>query len=219
MGKMTTEAVFAQFAHEVYLQGKGRSTMSGVAYVKSPGGNPFYIGYCEREPHNHHIETFLFGKIKERYNDDTTQVPNNSTIVLVGTWSPCTDCVSTNIPNFMTWLNPQGKNITVKILFFHYWINFDTTQPVPYGRYADADTAQAAYDVLSNHYSTHTGTKVLYDSGPQAPLGSLLHDSITKTKKCLYVQPYHQSTKSTGKVRKHIILSEEGTMFANTYNL
>ena len=91
MGNATVEANSQLHAYLTTLS-TTKVKMGGVVLVKSPGEDGYFSASASYE--DGHLETVLPNKMKTKYGDDFSKVPNGETIIFACAWSPCSNCVS-----------------------------------------------------------------------------------------------------------------------------
>jgi hypothetical protein len=176
MGQTTTTG-FAVL-HTLY----DATTMSATVMVKDPANPGFFASWTEQYSINDpsvHVELKLMRRLYENYGNFAT-LPDGATIVFACNWSPCKQCVTERIPEFMRKMTALGKSIRVRFRF----VNFYSRAHYTPGHYQNAGThlfdrdseAESAYEELSQQYGNHS----VYEDHAHLSSQTLVHWTVSK---------------------------------------
>lgn len=134
-------------------------TMHACAIIKDPNSNQYYRNDIRSDrlyarydkTSTPHVEVQLFMKIKDIFKN-FKDIPNQSTIVIASRWSPCQQCVASDIPYFLSQIPLQEKNLRVKFRFDNHYSKDDWKFDGQYHLWPSNLEAQQAYDALAKQY-------------------------------------------------------------------
>jgi hypothetical protein len=149
MGRLTNEAA------KQFETGK---LMQAALVLLDRDKNEYFSIPKPKKSKGAHVEESLFNQLKIYYKNNLKSVPNNARLIVAVTFSPCRNCTSNIIPQFMQSLDAVNRGIQIKFRFQHFWTEASwkkvgggpqiTDQAFWNG---DAE-AERAYDVLSRQF-------------------------------------------------------------------
>ena len=133
--------------------------MAGTLWLRDMAGQNTFINLSVYETGSStHVELMLLRKLYEHYGNNWSNVPNNSRILMLGNWSPCTQCTGGTIPQFAQDVGAADRAISIKIVFNDYYARGVFTPSAHDGAghslWDSAQAADAAYRELGKESGT-----------------------------------------------------------------
>lgn len=149
MGRATADA------YGSLLSTQGQARMQAVVQVKTPDAAKDFrrcVDYGAKGS-RYHVEAVLMQLLVDQYGESCETIPDGSTIIFVGKWSPCRECTCQMIPGFLEKIGMNKRPLRVKFRFEHYYSAEFWPEEKKLGEdggnlWTSRDEAQAAYAKL-----------------------------------------------------------------------
>jgi hypothetical protein len=150
-----------------------RYAMHATLACKDRQNNQFVTGFTNYDRTEAHVEVVLIGRLLEFYENSWDGIPNGSTILVYGSFSPCQECATSAIPYLIQQLKPAGRNIRVRFLFDNYYTQANWNAATNSASSTDTkkmwpsdQAAQTAYDNLRDNAGSLTMKESGFFDGP-----------------------------------------------------
>ncbi|MCX5544686.1 hypothetical protein M3A49_35365 [Paraburkholderia sp. CNPSo 3076] len=155
MGQLTANATGV--LHIVSEEAKiAADAMAAAVAVKRPDGHLdfTYFEHFVLED-GYHVALRLMRALDEHYGN-VASIPSGATVVFVARWSPCKECTTVLIPDFLRRADIAKKGIRVKFRFENYYVKGAYPRKVSEEHiWKTVGDALAVYETLSRQYGEH----------------------------------------------------------------